>query len=149
MMKVVGCRCFVLVCCHTLNRSHTLRSSPPSPSLHLPPCLSLSRNAPSIRRFRSKYHPDEVGRHKQESLAALRNRLNAFLFLVDNSWLTEILLDVEKAPSIIKVLDAGNADLSIPCRTSGFIMTYPRHGEALAFQCAFVKLLSSCRSQLS
>ncbi|XP_077327034.1 serrate RNA effector molecule homolog [Lithobates pipiens] len=56
--------------------------------------------------FRSKYHPDEVGRHKQESLAALRNRLNAFLYLVDNSWLTEILLDVEKAPSIIKVLDA-------------------------------------------
>ncbi|XP_072255351.1 serrate RNA effector molecule homolog isoform X2 [Pyxicephalus adspersus] len=56
--------------------------------------------------FRSKYHPDEVGRHKQESLAALRNRLNAFLYLMDNSWLTEILLDVEKAPSIIKVLDA-------------------------------------------
>ncbi|XP_073510670.1 serrate RNA effector molecule homolog isoform X2 [Phyllobates terribilis] len=56
--------------------------------------------------FRSKYHPDEVGRHRQESQAALRNRLNSFLYLMENSWLNEILLDMEKAPSIIKLLDA-------------------------------------------
>lgn len=56
--------------------------------------------------FRSKYHPDEVGRHRQESQAALRNRQNAFLYLMENSWLSEILLDMEKAPAIIKVLDA-------------------------------------------
>ncbi|XP_069806081.1 serrate RNA effector molecule homolog isoform X3 [Dendropsophus ebraccatus] len=56
--------------------------------------------------FRSKYHPDEVGRHRQESQAALRNRLNAFLYLMENSWLSEIQLDMEKAPAIIKVLDA-------------------------------------------
>lgn len=36
----------------------------------------------------------------------MRNRLNAYLYLMDNGWLTEISLDVEKAPSIIKVLDA-------------------------------------------
>ncbi|XP_056410521.1 serrate RNA effector molecule homolog [Hyla sarda] len=56
--------------------------------------------------FRSKYHPDEVGRHRQESQAALRNRLNAFLYLVENNWLNDIQLDMEKVPAIIKVLDA-------------------------------------------
>uniref|UniRef100_A0A8C5QQ00 Serrate, RNA effector molecule n=1 Tax=Leptobrachium leishanense TaxID=445787 RepID=A0A8C5QQ00_9ANUR len=56
--------------------------------------------------FRSKYHPDEVGRHKQECQVALRNRLDSFLYLTDNSWLDEIQLDMDKAPAIIKVLDA-------------------------------------------
>ncbi|XP_040271269.1 serrate RNA effector molecule homolog isoform X2 [Bufo bufo] len=56
--------------------------------------------------FRSKYHPDEVGRHRQESQAALRNRLNAFLYLMENSWMNELQLDMEKAPAIIKMLDA-------------------------------------------
>ncbi|CAN2390604.1 primary miRNA processing [Pristimantis euphronides] len=56
--------------------------------------------------FRSKYHPDEVGRHRQESQAALRNRLNSFLYLMENNWLNEIQLDMEKAPAIIKLLDA-------------------------------------------
>ncbi|XP_072006136.1 serrate RNA effector molecule homolog [Engystomops pustulosus] len=56
--------------------------------------------------FRSKYHPDEVGRHRQESQAALRNRLNAFLYLMESGWLNEIQLDMEKAPAIIKILDA-------------------------------------------
>ncbi|XP_066450020.1 serrate RNA effector molecule homolog isoform X2 [Eleutherodactylus coqui] len=56
--------------------------------------------------FRSKYHPDEVGRHRQESQAALRNRLNSFLYLMENNWLSYIQLDMEKAPAIIKVLDA-------------------------------------------
>ncbi|KAM4676996.1 serrate RNA effector molecule homolog [Discoglossus pictus] len=56
--------------------------------------------------FRSKYHPDEVGRHKQESQAALRNRLNAYLYLMDNDWFTDIQLDIDKTPGIIKVMDA-------------------------------------------
>ncbi|KAM8973119.1 serrate RNA effector molecule homolog isoform 1-T1 [Pelodytes ibericus] len=56
--------------------------------------------------FRSKYHPDEVGRHKQECQAALRNRLDAFMYLMDHNWLNEIQLDMEKAPAIIKTLDA-------------------------------------------
>ncbi|KAM9313422.1 serrate RNA effector molecule homolog [Gastrophryne carolinensis] len=56
--------------------------------------------------FRSKYHPDEVGRHKQDSQAALRNRLSAFTYLMDNGWLTDLQLDVDKAPAIIKLLDA-------------------------------------------
>ncbi|XP_053321036.1 serrate RNA effector molecule homolog [Spea bombifrons] len=56
--------------------------------------------------FRSKYHPDEVGRHKQECQAALRTRLGAFMYLMENNWLNDIQLDMDKAPAIIKVLDA-------------------------------------------
>ncbi|OCT90916.1 hypothetical protein XELAEV_18019533mg [Xenopus laevis] len=56
--------------------------------------------------FRSKYHPDEVGKHKQESRASLHNRLNAFMFLMENSWLNEVQLDIAQSTAIIKVLDA-------------------------------------------
>ncbi|OCT59605.1 serrate RNA effector molecule homolog A isoform X1 [Xenopus laevis] len=56
--------------------------------------------------FRSKYHPDEVGKHKQESQASLRNRLSAFMFLMEKSWLNEVQLDIAQSPAIIKVLDA-------------------------------------------
>ena len=58
-------------------------------------------------RFRSKYHPDEVGLRRAESLAALRNRLGVFLFLLDNGWMDNLSLDMEHAPAILKLLDAG------------------------------------------
>lgn len=109
LVKVELQMSYVCVCCRTLSRSNCFAFFSISSPL---PSISLYLHAPSSHRFRSKYHPDEVGRHKQESLAALRNRLNAFLYLMDNGWLTEILLDVDKAPSIIKVLDAGNAECS-------------------------------------
>ncbi|XP_061300455.1 serrate RNA effector molecule homolog, partial [Pezoporus flaviventris] len=56
--------------------------------------------------FRSKYHPDEVGRRRQEAQAALRNRLNVFLYLADNGWFENLLLDIDRAPAIVKTLDA-------------------------------------------
>uniref|UniRef100_A0A8V5GXL3 Uncharacterized protein n=1 Tax=Melopsittacus undulatus TaxID=13146 RepID=A0A8V5GXL3_MELUD len=56
--------------------------------------------------FRSKYHPDEVGRRRQEAQAALRNRLNVFLYLADNGWFENLLLDIDRAPEIVKMLDA-------------------------------------------
>nr|XP_020655414.1 serrate RNA effector molecule homolog isoform X2 [Pogona vitticeps] len=56
--------------------------------------------------FRSKYHPDEAGRRKQESHNALQNRLNVFLYLMDNGWFENLQLDIDKANTIIKVLDA-------------------------------------------
>ncbi|KAJ7313296.1 hypothetical protein JRQ81_004584 [Phrynocephalus forsythii] len=56
--------------------------------------------------FRSKYHPDEAGRRKQEARNALQNRLSVFLYLMDNGWFENLQLDIEKANAIIKVLDA-------------------------------------------
>ncbi|XP_063178282.1 serrate RNA effector molecule homolog isoform X2 [Chroicocephalus ridibundus] len=56
--------------------------------------------------FRSKYHPDEAGKRKQEAQAALRNRLNVFLYLSENGWFDNLLLDIDRAPAIIKTLDA-------------------------------------------
>ncbi|KAM8794241.1 serrate RNA effector molecule homolog [Eudromia elegans] len=56
--------------------------------------------------FRSKYHPDEAGRRRREARAALRNRRDVFLFLLERGWLDELLLDVERAPAIVKTLDA-------------------------------------------
>ncbi|XP_053115455.1 serrate RNA effector molecule homolog isoform X2 [Hemicordylus capensis] len=56
--------------------------------------------------FRSKYHPDEAGRRKQDAHNALQNRLRVFLYLMENSWLENLQLDIDKASAIIKVLDA-------------------------------------------
>lgn len=60
-----------------------------------------------ILRFRSKYHPDEAGKRQQEAQAALRNRLSVFLYLWEHGWFDNLLLDIDRAPQIIKTLDAG------------------------------------------
>uniref|UniRef100_A0A674IVP0 Serrate, RNA effector molecule n=1 Tax=Terrapene triunguis TaxID=2587831 RepID=A0A674IVP0_9SAUR len=56
--------------------------------------------------FRSKYHPDEAGKRKQEAHGALQNRLSVFLYLMDNGWFESLQLDIDKANAIIKMLDA-------------------------------------------
>jgi hypothetical protein len=42
-----------------------------------------------------------------ESRGSLQNRLNVFLFLMENSWLDNVSLDIDRAQAITKVLDAG------------------------------------------
>lgn len=66
--------------------------------------------------FRSKFHPDDMAAKKAESLAALKTRLRVFLFLLDNGWLDNVLLDMEHAPSIIKLMDAGGPDEELVSR---------------------------------
>ncbi|XP_058239167.1 serrate RNA effector molecule homolog isoform X2 [Hemibagrus wyckioides] len=56
--------------------------------------------------FRSKYHPDESGKRKAEAHAALQNRLNAFQYLMENGWFDNISMDIDRAPQILKILDA-------------------------------------------
>ncbi|XP_034746461.1 serrate RNA effector molecule homolog isoform X1 [Etheostoma cragini] len=56
--------------------------------------------------FRSKYHPDEASRLKVEAQSSLKNRLNVFMFLMENNWFDNVSLDIEHTPAIIKVLDA-------------------------------------------
>lgn len=58
-------------------------------------------------RFRSKYHPDEVGKRRQEARGALQNRLKVFLSLMESGWFDNLLLDIDKADAIVKMLDAG------------------------------------------
>lgn len=57
--------------------------------------------------FRSKYHPDDITTRRAESLSALKTRLGVFLFLLENSWLDQVSLDMEHAAAIVKLLDAG------------------------------------------
>lgn len=66
-----------------------------------PPLLASSP------RFRSKYHPDEVGKRRQEARGALQNRLRVFLSLMESGWFDNLLLDIDKADAIVKMLDAG------------------------------------------
>ncbi|XP_036072543.1 serrate RNA effector molecule homolog isoform X2 [Oryzias melastigma] len=56
--------------------------------------------------FRSKYHPDDITTRRAESLSALKTRLGVFLFLLENSWLDQVSLDMEHAAAIVKLLDA-------------------------------------------
>ncbi|XP_054156484.1 serrate RNA effector molecule homolog [Oppia nitens] len=56
--------------------------------------------------FRSKYHPEEFEKRKQEQSAALKKRLDVFLDLLANNWIDSVSIDVEKASQIIRLLDA-------------------------------------------
>uniref|UniRef100_A0A3B3RRF6 Serrate RNA effector molecule homolog (Arabidopsis) n=1 Tax=Paramormyrops kingsleyae TaxID=1676925 RepID=A0A3B3RRF6_9TELE len=56
--------------------------------------------------FRSKYHPDEAGRRKADAHGALQNRLSVFMYLLEGGWFDNVSLDIERAPAIIKILDA-------------------------------------------
>uniref|UniRef100_A0A8C2RQB6 Arsenite-resistance protein 2 n=1 Tax=Capra hircus TaxID=9925 RepID=A0A8C2RQB6_CAPHI len=56
--------------------------------------------------FRSKYHPDEVGKRRQEARGALQNRLRVFLSLMEGGWFDNLLLDIDRADAIVKMLDA-------------------------------------------
>lgn len=58
-------------------------------------------------RFRTKYHPDEAGRRKAEAHSALQNRLNVYMYLMDNNLFESVSLDIEHAPQITKILDTG------------------------------------------
>lgn len=82
-----------------------------SANLFIPPPIAPPSlvDPHSERRFRSKYHPDEASRLKAEAQRALCNRLNVFMFLMENGWFENVSLDIEQTPAIIKVLDAGEA----------------------------------------
>ncbi|CAL9694822.1 unnamed protein product [Knipowitschia caucasica] len=69
--------------------------------------------------FRSKYHPDDITARKAETQAALKTRLDVFLFLFENHWMDDIALDMDHASKIIKLMDAavikmeGGTDLDL------------------------------------
>ncbi|XP_078393111.1 serrate RNA effector molecule homolog isoform X1 [Cetorhinus maximus] len=56
--------------------------------------------------FRSKYHPDEAGKRKQEADYGLRTRLSVYCYLMEHSWFDGLSLDIDKANIIMKALDA-------------------------------------------
>ncbi|XP_048475969.1 serrate RNA effector molecule homolog [Rhincodon typus] len=56
--------------------------------------------------FRSKYHPDEAGKRKQEADYGLRTRLSVYCYLMEHSWFEGLSLDIDKANIIMKALDA-------------------------------------------
>ncbi|KAA8587089.1 hypothetical protein FQN60_000925 [Etheostoma spectabile] len=76
------------------------------PFIPTPPPPSFPSYHDSEHRFRSKYHPDEASRLKAEAQSSLKNRLNVFMFLMENNWFDNVSLDIEHTPAIIKVLDA-------------------------------------------
>lgn len=71
------------------------------------PPVTISSFSSLLDRFRSKYHPDEVGKRRQEARGALQNRLKVFLSLMESGWFDNLLLDIDKADAIVKMLDAG------------------------------------------
>lgn len=58
-------------------------------------------------RFKVKYHPQDSASRQEELLAGVNNRLQSFLFLLENKWLENIMLDIDKAEEVMRVLDAG------------------------------------------
>lgn len=48
-----------------------------------------------------------MGKRRQEARGALQNRLKVFLSLMESGWFDNLLLDIDKADAIVKMLDAG------------------------------------------
>lgn len=48
-----------------------------------------------------------MGKRRQEARGALQNRLRVFLSLMEGGWFDNLLLDIDKADAIVKMLDAG------------------------------------------
>ncbi|XP_047505088.1 serrate RNA effector molecule homolog isoform X2 [Pieris napi] len=55
--------------------------------------------------FKIKYHPEESVKRKEEQLAALKNRLNVFLELLEQGELDKVSVDVDKSDKLIRLLD--------------------------------------------
>ncbi|XP_043932940.1 serrate RNA effector molecule homolog [Protopterus annectens] len=55
--------------------------------------------------FRSKYHPDEAGKRKQETQNWLRSRLKVFNELLECGAFDNVSLDIDKARPLVKLLD--------------------------------------------
>ncbi|GCB84022.1 hypothetical protein scyTo_0024620 [Scyliorhinus torazame] len=71
----------------------------------------------STPKFRSKYHPDEALKRKQDADYGLRTRLSVYCYLMEHSWFDGLSLDIDKANIIMKALDAGKCWL-LPCYIS-------------------------------
>ncbi|XP_014677662.1 PREDICTED: serrate RNA effector molecule homolog [Priapulus caudatus] len=56
--------------------------------------------------FKVKYHPEDSTRRQEEVFAGVRNRLQAFMYLLETKWLESIMLDIDKPDDIIRLLDA-------------------------------------------
>lgn len=48
-----------------------------------------------------------MGKRRQEARGALQNRLRVFLSLMESGWFDNLLLDIDRADAIVKMLDAG------------------------------------------
>lgn len=48
-----------------------------------------------------------MGKRRQEARGGLQNRLRVFLSLMETGWFDNLLLDIDKADAIVKMLDAG------------------------------------------
>ena len=62
-------------------------------------------------RFRSKYHPEEYDKCREQTKAALQKRCDVFSKLMDMNMVANVSLDAGHTNDIIKLLDAGLAIL--------------------------------------
>lgn len=61
-----------------------------------------------------------MGKRRQEARGALQNRLRVFLSLMESGWFDNLLLDIDRADAIVKMLDAGAWTWPMGWRLSGW-----------------------------
>jgi len=69
--------------------------------------------------FRSRYHPDEYAKRKQEVSDAINKRLSVWDFLLTSKFIKDLSVDLDKTGELIRYLDAavikleGGTDLDL------------------------------------
>jgi hypothetical protein len=60
-----------------------------------------------VSRFKSKYHPDENYKRRNEQNQFVLNRLDVFMELMGKGWLDDVSAEFEKSKELTRFLDAG------------------------------------------
>jgi hypothetical protein len=70
-------------------------------------CAHCIRAFAFVSRFKTKYHPEECGRRKEEQLQAVNRRCDIFMRLMELGRVDACSLDLDQSDKVIKLLDAG------------------------------------------
>lgn len=75
-------------------------------------------------RFKSRYHPDENYKRRNEQHQNIINRVDVFMDLMNKGWLNDISADYDKANEIVRFLDAGKNGYFCHSHSNGVILIF-------------------------
>ena len=70
--------------------------------------IEKKNNCEHFERFKSRYHPDECYKRRNEQNQFILNRLDVFMELMRAGWLDDVSVEYDKSKELIRFLDAGS-----------------------------------------
>ena len=64
-------------------------------------------------RFKTKYHPEECAKRKEEIRKALKRRCEVFMEFMESGRVASVACDIERNEELVKLLDAGKINVDL------------------------------------